>query len=409
MKTKSHCRICAARLPKPYLDLGRTPLANSYITDNEVKKELNYELAVSLCENCNLSQLTVVVPPELMFRHYLYVSSTTNTFRAHCEEFVENVLSVLKHNGVPKVLDIGSNDGCLLSYFRKHGAQVMGVDPAKNLAAEANAKNIKTVNTFWGHLAVKEVLNTVGRLDVVTATNVFAHVDEIHDFLTCVGDVLSDTGLFVLEVPYLVDLINRCEFDTVYHEHLSYFLLKPIKLALESHRLQIIDVKYRPIHGGTIRVFVAKACSDYPVRPSVTEMLTAEQSMGFHDRARYESFANAVSANKRQMLELLRRLAAEGKSVAGYGAAAKGNTLLNYYGVGKNYIRYICDDNPKKHSYLMPGSHIPIVSPSILLSDPCDYLLLLAWNFSEEIKQRTISFHEFGGRYICPVPELTIQ
>lgn len=404
MKIKSHCRVCNTVLPAPYLDLGETPLANSYITVDEIPGETRYELAVTLCENCHLSQLTVVVPPELMFKHYLYVSSTTHTFRKHCEELAHNALSTLLGNSAPKVLDIGSNDGCLLSHFREQGAQVIGVDPAENLAAEANEKGIKTINNFWGAQAAEAVSNAVGKLDIVTATNVFAHVDSVHDFLTCVARVLSDNGLFVFEVPYLVDLIQKCEFDTIYHEHLSYFLVKPLQQAVEAHGLRIIDVRHRPIHGGTIRAFVAKQSSAYSVSTSVKDFLSTEQELGLHDSAVYASFAKTVETNRRDMLALVQRLVDEGKRIAGYGAAAKGNTLLNYYGITRDKIQYICDDNPKKHGYLVPGTHIPIVEPSRLTTEPCDYLLLLAWNFADEIKRRTQDFQAEGGQYILPVP-----
>lgn len=410
MKRNATCRICDTQLPEPYLDLGITPLANSYLLEHsEIQHEERYELAVTLCPTCMLSQLTVVVPPGLMFKHYLYVSSTTQTFRSHCSELAENVLKEVRVGTNPVALDIGSNDGCLLSKFRELGAEVVGVDPAENLSAEANAKGIKTINSYWGDDAAAQVARIVGNPDVITATNVFAHVDCIHDFLRCVTNTLQDTGLFVFEVPYFVDLVQKCEFDTIYHEHLSYFLLKPIQRAVSDHGLRVIDVQHHPIHGGTIRVFVAKVGSGYSVRSSVGEMLAAEEEMGFYDRAVYESFANTVAENKSKMLALVKRLAAEGKRIAGYGAAAKGNTLLNYYGLDCKNIKFICDDNQKKHGYLTPGSHIPIVGPSSLSTSTCEYLLLLAWNFSDEIKRRTKLFQDSGGRYICPVPDLVIE
>lgn len=404
MKIQSNCRICDTRLPDPYLKLGKTPLANSYIAAAETLNESYYDLEVGFCPNCCLSQLSVVVPEELMFKHYLYVSSTTNTFRAHCKELSISALSSLHENVIPKVLDIGSNDGCLLSYFRENGHQVIGVDPAENLAAEANARGIKTINTFWGTEAADMVLASVGQPTVVTATNVLAHVDQVHNFLSCVDRVLNDAGIFVFEVPYLVDLVQKCEFDTIYHEHLSYFLVKPLSYALESHNFHIIDVQHRPIHGGTIRVFVAKKTSNYEPSGAVRDFLSTEEELGFHDKAIYTSFAHTVDDNKCQMLALVRKILDSGKTIAGYGAAAKGNTLLNYYGIDNKQIKYICDDNPKKHSHLTPGTHIPIVDPAILKTEPCDFLLLLAWNFANEIMERTHDLQKAGGHYILPVP-----
>lgn len=410
MRTVRKCRVCGTNLPNPYLNLGKTPLANSYIKSEEIPREQGYELAVALCQNCKLSQLTAVVPPNLMFKHYLYVSSITRTFRKHCDDLAASALGALRDYPIaPTVLDIGSNDGCLLSYFRERGARVIGVDPAENLAAEANACGIQTICAFWGSAAAEEVFRLVGQPAIITATNVLAHVDALNDFLTCVESILPDAGLFIFEVPYLVDLMQKCEFDTIYHEHLSYFLVRPVQYAVEAHGLKIVDIQHRPIHGGTIRVAVAKQTSSYCESTTVAQFLATERALRFYDNASYKSFANTVERNKRKMLELLAQLASEGKRIAGYGAAAKGNTLLNYYGIGHESIKYICDDNPKKHHYLTPGTHIPIVNPSYISTDPCDYLLLLAWNFSDEIMRRTHGFRRSGGKYILPVPTPSIH
>jgi novobiocin biosynthesis protein NovU/D-mycarose 3-C-methyltransferase len=289
-----------------------------------------------------------------------------------------------------------------------HGAQVIGVDPSENLTTEANASGIKSICAYWGSTAAAEVARLVGQPLIITATNVLAHVDALHDFLANVTGILSNAGLFIFEVPYLVDLIRGFEFDTIYHEHLSYFLLKPLQYAIETHDLKIVDVQHRPIHGGTLRVIVAKQSSTYHESATVAQFLTAEQELGFYDNAVYESFATTVKSNKYKMSELLAKLVFQGKQIAGYGAAAKGNTLLNYYEIGCDIIKYITDDNPRKHNYLTPGTHIPIVAPSFLSTDPCDYLLLLAWNFADEIRRRTQTFQRSGGRYILPVPIPTI-
>lgn len=409
MKILRTCRVCGTALPGPYLDLGKTPLANSYLKAAEIPGEPWYDLAVVLCSSCKLSQLTVVVSPACMFQHYLYVSSTTQTFRAHCDELAASALSALEClPTAPVVLDIGSNDGCLLRCFRTRGAQVIGVDPSENLTAEANASGIKSICAYWGSAAAAEVVCLVGQPLIITATNVLAHVEALHDFLANVTSILSNGGLFIFEVPYLVDLIQKFEFDTIYHEHLSYFLLKPLQYAIETHGLRIVDVQHRPIHGGTIRVVVAKQSSTYHESATVAQFLAAEQELGFYDHPIYETFAHTVQSNKRKMLELLAGTVSQGKHIAGYGAAAKGNTLLNYYEIGDDIIKYIVDDNPRKHNYLTPGTHIPIVDPSYLSTDPCDYLLLLAWNFADEIRRRTQTFQRSGGRYILPVPIPTI-
>lgn len=399
----SNCRICSTRLPPPYLDLGSTPLANSYIPPGgSTSAELKYPLAVALCPECGLSQLTEVVDPAEMFTHYLYVSSTTQTFRDHCAELADAAWACLAPKAPPTVLDIASNDGCLLSAFKNKGARVIGVDPARNLAAEANASGIETINDYWGKGALSEVLRVVGKADIVTATNVVAHVDDVLGFFQNVRRVLSDSGIFVFEVPYMVDLIDKCEFDTIYHEHLSYFCVAPLTRALQAAGLEPFRADLRAIHGGTIRVYssVSPRAND----GSVARLLADERRRGFQDPATYKRFADSILVNRSELLALFKRLRGSGKTVAGYGASAKGNTLLNFFGLTKEDIAYIVDDNPKKYGYLTPGTHIPIVSPSALVEKPCDSLLLLAWNFAAEIQKRTEAFKQAGGSYILPVP-----
>lgn len=407
----SICRICDSSLSTVYLDLGRTPLANSYVkTEAEGRSAATYELAVALCDNCHLSQLTTVVPPELMFDHYLYVSSTTQTFRKHCEGLVASVFA--RRPDIARgdlALDIASNDGCLLSYFQLRGCRILGVDPARNLVSDAIARGIDTIGGYWGEEALDQVLKRAGRAKVVTATNVLAHVDRIHDFLANVWRVLDDDGLFVCEVPYLVDLIDNVEFDTIYHEHVSYFLIEPLRRALEANRLMMIDVEHQSIHGGTIRVYAMKTETSAALPYHVQRMIESERARGFHDAVLYRGFAATVRQNRTDMRATLSEFKSQGKRISGYGASAKGNTLLNYYGIDSSMIDYIVDDNPKKHGYLTPGSLIPIVTPDAVTSSPPDYLLLLAWNFASEIKSRTSAYRERGGKYIVPVPRCVCE
>lgn len=399
----SNCRICATRLPPPYLDLGSTPLANSYIPPGgSTLEEPKYPLAVALCAKCGLSQLTEVVDPAEMFTHYLYVSSTTKTFRDHCAELADAAWAFLAHKTQPAVLDIASNDGCLLRAFQRKGARILGVDPAKNLAAEANASGTPTINDYWGERSRREVLRRSGKVDIVTATNVVAHVDDVLGFFREVREVLSTEGIFVFEVPYMVDLVEKREFDTIYHEHLSYFCLAPLVRALKQQGLHPCHAELRPIHGGTIRVYSSPSLRSSS--GAIEALLSAEKSGGYQDPDTYRRFAQSILVNREQLVSLLRQLKSSGKAVAGYGASAKGNTLLNFFGLSSGDLMYIVDDNPKKHGYLTPGTHIPIVAPSTLDDRPCDYLLLLAWNFAAEIQRRTERFRGAGGRYIVPVP-----
>jgi SAM-dependent methyltransferase len=400
------CRICGGSLSSPYLDLGKTPLANSYLQPDQLAaEEPSYELAVVLCKNCHLSQLTNVVPPKLMFDHYLYVSSTTQTFRAHCDELVSSVLARLPGSDDDAlVLDIASNDGCLLSYFKARGLRIVGVDPAKNLVSEAIARGVETQLGYWDDRIAEEILASKGHPKVVTATNVLAHVDDIHSFLGNVHRVLEPGGLFVCEVPYMVDLVDHGEFDTIYHEHLSYFLLGPLREALRRNHLEVIDVEHRSIHGGTIRVYCTHSKGVANPSSRVSEFVDNERRRCFFESDVYDEFAEHVKKNRYRTLSLLDNLKAKGNHIAGYGASAKGNTLLNYFGLDAGTINYIVDDNPRKHGYHAPGSKVPITAPSHLDTYAPQYLLILAWNFVEEIKRRTAKYRDSGGKYIVPVP-----
>jgi 2-polyprenyl-3-methyl-5-hydroxy-6-metoxy-1,4-benzoquinol methylase len=384
--------------------MGKTPLANSYLTKSELlHPEFKEELAIQLCLNCGLSQLTKVVHPDLMFKNYLYVSSTTRTFQEHCKELAETTIRISSATQSDLVIDIASNDGCLLSKFRESGVKVLGVDPAENLAAEANAAGIKTLCRYWSTTVADEIVVQFGNPKIVTATNVFAHVDDVHEFVEAVTTVLANKGIFVIEFPYLVDFIQRNEFDTAYHEHLSYIAVTPLQRLMKQHSMEIFDLEYfKDIHGGTIRVYCCRK-GDYQVKESVQIYLSNEEVFGVKSKGTYEEFANRVMTNKKELRSLISQLLAEGKTIWAYGASAKGNTLMNYFEFTDKEIPVVIDDNQKKHNYYAPGSQMRITGINELSNAPVDYLLLLAWNFEQEIIKRCYNA-QYKKDFIVPVP-----
>lgn len=407
IKIINACRICSSRKLFPYLDLGLHPLANSYVSEGNIhKEEFKAPLAVQLCEDCGLSQLTCVVNPELMFKHYLYVSSTPKTFRDHCAELAASVREFLKP-GVPCLaLDIASNDGCLLKAFKACGFEIVGVDPAENLAQEANASGVLTICDFWSS-TIAQKFNNEGKLfGVITGTNVFAHVDDVHEFIKAATICLDKEGIFVLEFPYVVDFIERNLFDTIYHEHVSYVGVKPVEILLGQYGMEIVDVeRFYDLHGGTIRIIAARRGS-YPVSGRVGEIVALEERFGISRKDPYLAFAKRVGQNKQALLKLLHEAKNDKRVVWAYGASAKGNTLLNYFEIDNSLVQFIVDDNPRKWGYYTPGAKIPIggINDLIKNNGKVHDLLLLAWNFAKEIGQRCIAAG-YEGDFIYPVPE----
>lgn len=409
-KIISLCRSCKGSNLIPYLDLGITPLANGLIKpENISKNEPKFPLVVCYCKDCSLSQLSVVVDPEILFRDYFYMSSISNTFKTHCNTISSDLIDTIKLDQNDLVVDIASNDGCLLQEFKKRQIKTLGVEPAVNLAKLANSSGIETLNHFWDDETAKKIAKEYGGAKVITAFNVFAHVDDVHGFVQNIKLALKDDGVFVIEVPYLIDFLEKHEFDTVYHEHLSYFLLKPLQHILEQNGMKIIKVKKYSIHGGTIEVRAVKN-NDYAknIVSNVDDFIIVEKNLGFYDVAQYLNFANEVKNMKKNLNELISDLRQKGKKIAGFAASAKGNTLLNYCSIDANSIQYIVDETPTKQGLLTPGSHIPIVPMSGLENNPPDYLLILAWNFIEEIMTKTKQFKEKGGKYIIPIPKIQI-
>lgn len=406
-KRIKRCRICNSKNIVKYLDLGKMPLANSLIEQKNInKKEMEFPLEALYCKDCSLSQLSIVVNPKILFSKYVYRSSISKTFQEHCAQMAEKIREMIKPSQSELAVDIASNDGCLLQQLKKKEFKVLGVEPAKNLAEVANSNGIETLCSFWNRENAIKILNKYGEAKVITATNVLAHVDDLNAFLEAVKILLSKDGQFIVEVPYLHDLLIKNEFDTIYHEHLSYFLVKPLKKLYENRGLNIIGIEQYPIHGGSLRIYASKNNSEENKR--IRDFIKLEQREKLYDVKTYLNFYERVKKVRKDFLNLLINLKNENKKIAAYGASAKGNTLLNYCKINQNLIRFIVDDTPIKQDKLAPGSRIPIKDASYLERNKPDYIVLLAWNFAKELIQKTERHRKRGGKYIIPIPSVRI-
>ena len=404
-RAADRCRICGSRELSTYLDMGRMPLANAYLRAQDLdQSEFAEELALQLCRDCGLSQLTKVVPPDRMFRNYLYVSSTTATIREHFSELAATAARAVAAAAGDGAFDIASNDGCLLKSLRAAGLVPVGIDPAENLAAEANAAGLTTECAYWSLEVAERLARRQGRPKIITAANVFAHADDLQSFMAGVAAVLAPRGLFIIECPYVVDFIARREFDTAYHEHLSYLGITPLARLMESFGFRVVDVEYfSEIHGGTIRVFCGRA-REWEPKGAVERFLRKEESFGIKDLRVYQDFAGEVLANRERLRALVLQLRAAGKVLWAYGASAKGNTLMNFFGLKADQVPVVIDDNPKKWGLHAPGSHMRIDGIGALRQAPVACLLLLAWNFEAEIRGRCRAAG-YEGDFLVPVPQ----
>ena len=382
------------------------PLANNLAPSAAAALQMNrYPMQVQFCETCALSQLTVVIDPREMFSHYTYRSSVSRGYVEHCRVMARSAGERLKLGDGDLVVDVAGNDGTLLAEFADElGVTVLNVDPAENIAKIAEKRGIPTINEFWSDAVAERILQDHGHPKLVTATNVFAHVDDVQGFMGAAAKCLAKEGALMLEFPYGVDFIQQREFDTVYFEHLSYVLIKPVvRLASESG-LEVFAVEKQDIHGGTVRVYLGHD-GVHPVEPSVETFLKREQDEGFHDRTRYLEWNREIDSLVRNLASEVRALKDAGKKVAAFAASAKGNTLLNACRLDRRTIAYIVDDTPEKIGRFSPGTGIPIVDRSRLAADPPDYLLILAWNFAREIIDSTA---EYEGKYVIPIPAFEI-
>ena len=402
------CLGCDSALPEPFLDLGKTPLANSFIRPERAHlPEATYRLAVAFCPLCHLVQLTDRVPPEDLFSEYLYFSSYSDSFLEHARAMAESLTRRFHLGADTLVLEIASNDGYLLQYFQKNGIRVLGVEPARNIAAVAESRGIPTLNRFFGQEVVEEITGHFGKADLIIGNNVLAHVPAINEFLQAVKACLTPDGTAVFEFPHLGDLLDRTAFDTIYHEHVFYFSLSAIRTLVERAGLHLFDVSRQAIHGGSLRVFLGHQ-EIQPTSPNVAALLSEEQTAGLTGPERFAAFGRQVIALKQNLVATLRRLKASGKRLAAYGAPAKGNTLLNYCGIGTDYVEFTMDRNPHKQGLCLPGTHIPIFAPEKIRETKPDYLLILPWNLKDEIIAHMSFIREWGGQFVVPIPRVEV-
>ncbi|MBM3813773.1 MAG: class I SAM-dependent methyltransferase [Acidimicrobiia bacterium] len=401
------CLVCESDQIQEFLNLGNTPLANRFLEPGRVgEPEPEFPLRAGFCERCHHVQLLDRVPPGAMFDHYLYVSSASETLTKHLHGLASTVAKRRKLRSRDLVVDIGSNDGTLLSGFARHGVRTLGVDPAANLAPLAQANGIETLTAFFGEQAGGRIRREYGPAAVITATNSFPHIPDLGDYLAGVERLLAPDGVLVIEAHYLMDILEQRAFDTIYHEHVSYWALGPARRLLQRHGLEVVDVERLPVHHGQLRMWIQRAGA--PVKASVEKLESEEKGRRMDQLETYQRFAAGTRLIKRDLRRLLDKIRYEDKTIAAYGAPAKGMTLLSYLELGPETIDFIADRSPLKQGRYTPGSHIPIVPPERILQEQPDFLLLLAWNFADEVMKQQREYHKKGGRFIVPVPEVRI-
>jgi hypothetical protein len=399
------CRACSARRLERFLPLGRVALANAFLRDPaEAAAEQRFPLEVYLCLECGLVQLADVIDPEVLFRDYLYVTGTSDTIAAHNRAYARAIVERVGLEPGDLVVEAASNDGSLLRCFQTHGVRVLGVEPATNIAERAVAAGVPTVNRFFEPGCAAELRAEHGPARVVVANNVLAHVDDPVGFLRAGRELIDERGRVVVEVPELRELVERLEYDTVYHEHLSYFSISSLMRVCEEAGLRITRVARFPVHGGTVRVHALPVEAEPDHAPEVRALADEERADGLTSLERLRAFADEVAGQREELLAMLRRLKAEGRTVAGYGAPAKGNTLLNYCGIGTELLPYTVDKSPLKVGLFTPGSHVPVLPVETLLERQPDHVLILAWNFADEVVRQQAEYARRGGRFIVPIP-----
>lgn len=403
---RTTCRACGGTKLTAFLALGPQPLANAFLrTPAEFDAEARYPLDVYLCEDCSLVQLLDVIDPEVLFRDYIYVTGTSSTIAAHNQAYARTVIDHLGLGAEDLVVEAASNDGSLLKCFKAGGVRTLGVEPARNIAQMAREAGIDTVAEFFSTATARELRARYGPARAVIGNNVLAHVDDTRDFLQGGAEWIADDGLMITEVPYIREFMERLEYDTVYHEHLCYFSVTALMRLCEAVGLRIVRTDHHPVHGGTLRMYAGKASSHPDHAPAVKALAEEERKCGFTTLPRFLQYGQDVKKNRERVRGLLEELKAEGKTVAGYGAPAKGNTLLNYCGIGTDLLPYTVDKSPLKVGKYTPGMHIPVLPVETLLERQPDFVLILAWNFAGEIMAQQQEYRNRGGKFIVPIPD----
>jgi SAM-dependent methyltransferase len=404
------CRFCAAPLRQTVVDLGMSPLCERFLTPAEADAmEPFYPLTVAVCEQCWLVQLPQYVGPETIFTEYAYFSSYSASWLDHARAYVDAIVERLELSPRHSVVELGSNDGYLLRNFVQRGIAALGVEPARNVAKAANAAGVETLAVFFGRQTAETIVAERGPADLVIGNNVLAQVPDLNDFVAGIATLLAPDGVVTLEFPHLLRLVEETQYDTIYHEHFSYFSLLAVRALLDHHGLRVFDVEELRSHGGSLRTFACHVGSErFAVLSAVERLVERELAEGYATVAPYAAFRERVEESRWGLLELLLAARRSGKRVAGYGAPGKGNTLLNYCGIRSDLLEFTVDRNPYKHGRLLPGTHIPVFPPERIAETKPDVILILPWNLREEIARQLEYTREWGAELVVPIPRATV-
>ena len=405
----SECRFCSNLLKHTFVDLGMSPLSNAYLKLDTINKaEKFYPLHTYVCDNCFLVQLEEFETPDHIFSDYAYFSSYSETWLRHAENYTELMIKRFGLNANSQVIEIASNDGYLLQYFQKQNIPVLGIEPAANVAKVAEEKGIPSLVKFFGVSTAQELVAQGIQADLLLGNNVLAHVPDLNDFVAGMKIVLKPDGILTMEFPHVLQLILQNQFDTIYHEHFSYFSFLTVEKVFATHGLTLFDVEELPTHGGSLRIYGQHNDGKKPVSDRVSLLKSKEIDAGLEQLETYLGFGEQVKATKRHLLNFLIDIKNQGKSVVGYGAPAKGNTLLNYCGIRTDLLDYTVDRSPYKQDLFLPGTHIPIYHPDKIIETKPDYLLILPWNIKDEIIEQMSHIREWGGKFVVPIPEVEV-
>jgi len=404
------CLFCAAPLRHTFVDLGMSPLCESFLTADHVNQmEPFYPLHVWVCERCFLVQVEEYVRPEGIFTEYAYFSSYSDSWLGHAKAYVEMISERLTLGASSRVIELGSNDGYLLQFFVAKGIPVLGIDPAKNVAEKAIARGVPTVTTLFGRETARELVAGGTQADLICGANVLAQVPDVNDFVAGIALLLKPGGVVTIEFPHLMRLMAENQFDTIYHEHFSYFSFLTAERIFAAHGLSLFDVEELSTHGGSLRIYARPAAAaTNPVSERASKLRARELSAGLDRLEAYASFTEQVHETKRRLLEFLIGARRKGKRIAGYGAPGKGNTLLNYCGIRTDFLEYTVDRNPYKHGRFLPGTHIPIFPPERIRETQPDYVLILPWNLKDEIMEQLAYIRTWGGQFVVPIPDVKV-
>lgn len=405
----SACRFCGTPLETTFVDLGAQPLSNSYLRTSDLgRMEAFYPLHAYVCTGCSLVQLEEQQSPEQIFSDYAYFSSYSQSWLDHAQDYCTAMMRQFGIDSSQQVIEIASNDGYLLQYFAAANVPVLGIEPARNVALVAQQRGVPTRVTFFGRASARKLVADGYAADLLVANNVLAHVPDLNDFVAALRIALKPNGILTIEFPHLLRLMESSQFDTIYHEHFSYFSFASVQRVFAAHGMTLFDVEELPTHGGSLRIYGCHAGAEREIDNRVETMRRREQDAGLDDISSYEDFGEQVKKVKRKLLRFLIDAKDAGKSVAAYGAAAKGNTLLNYCGIGPDMIDFVADANPHKQNLFLPGARIPIVPPERIAEARPDYLLILPWNLTAEIIEANTFIRNWGGQFVVPIPETKV-